>query len=38
LEQLAHDNPTLSPTNARTLDSKTEPPFVSVKCLMNTIS
>ena len=33
IEQLIHDNPTLSPTNARTLDSKTEPPSVSVEVL-----
>lgn len=33
IEQLVHDNPTLSPTNARPLDSKTEPPSVSVEVL-----
>jgi len=33
LEQLVRDNPTLSPTNARALDSKTEPPSVSVEVL-----
>jgi len=33
IEQLLHDNPTLSPTNARTLDSKTEPPSVSLEVL-----
>jgi hypothetical protein len=33
IEQLVHDNPTLSSSNARTLDSKTEPPSVSVKVL-----
>lgn len=33
MEQLVHDNPTLSPTNARILDSKTEPPSVSVEVL-----
>ena len=32
MEQLAHDNPTLSATSARTLDSKTEP-SVSVEVL-----
>jgi len=33
IEQLVHDNPTLSPTNARALDSETEPPSVSVEVL-----
>jgi hypothetical protein len=33
IEQLVHDNPTLSSTNARTLGSKTEPPSVSVEVL-----
>src|SRR5581483_866872 len=33
IEQLLHDNPTLSPTNARPLDSNTEPPSVSAKVL-----
>jgi hypothetical protein len=33
IEQLVHDNPTLSPANARTLDSKTEPPSVPVEVL-----
>jgi hypothetical protein len=33
IEQLVHDNLTLSPTNARALDSKTEPPPVSVEVL-----
>ncbi len=33
LEQLVRDNPTLSPANARALDSKTEPPSVSVEVL-----
>ena len=33
IEQLVRDNPTLSPTNARALDSKTEPPSVSVEVL-----
>ena len=33
IEQLVRDNPTLSPTNARTPDSKTEPPSVSVEVL-----
>jgi hypothetical protein len=33
IEQLLHDNPTLSPSNARTLDSKTEPPSVPVEVL-----
>src|ERR1017187_6953348 len=28
IEQLVHDNPTLSSSNARTLDSKAEPPSV----------
>ena len=32
-EQLVRDNPTLSPTNARALDSTTEPPSVSVEVL-----
>jgi hypothetical protein len=33
LEQLVHDNPELSLANARTLDSKTEPPSVAVEVL-----
>ena len=33
IEQLVHENPTLSPTNALTLDSKTEPPSMSVEVL-----
>jgi hypothetical protein len=33
IEQLLHDNPTLSSTKARTLGSKTEPPCVSVEVL-----
>jgi hypothetical protein len=33
IEQLVHDNPTLSSPNARTPDSKTEPPSVSVEVL-----
>src|SRR5205085_7915710 len=33
LEQLLHDNPTLSPTNPRKLDSKTEPPSVPFEVL-----
>jgi hypothetical protein len=33
IEQLVHDNPTLSFSNARTRDSKTEPPSVSVEVL-----
>jgi hypothetical protein len=33
IEQLVHDNPTLSTTGARTLDSKTEPPSVSGEVL-----
>ena len=33
IEQLVHDNPTLSPTNARPLPSKAEPPSVSVEVL-----
>lgn len=33
IDQLVHDNPTLSPANARTLDSKTEPPSVPVEVL-----
>ena|SRR5437660_9173175 len=33
IEELVRDNPTLSPTNARPLDSKTEPPSVSVEVL-----
>jgi hypothetical protein len=33
IEQLVHDNPTLSPTNARALDSETEPPSVSLGVL-----
>jgi hypothetical protein len=37
IEQLVGDNPTLSPANARALDSKTEPPSVLSKCLTNTI-
>jgi hypothetical protein len=32
IEQLVHDNPALSPTNARALDSE-EPPSVSVEVL-----
>jgi hypothetical protein len=31
IEQLVHDHPTLSSSNALTLDSKTEPPSVSVE-------
>ncbi len=31
IEQLVHDNPTLSSTNARTVGSKTEQPSVSVE-------
>jgi len=31
IQQLLDDNPALSPTNARTLDSKTEPPCVSLE-------
>jgi hypothetical protein len=33
IEQLLHNNPTLSPTNARALDSTTELPSVSVEVL-----
>ena len=33
IQQLLDDNPALSPTNARTLDSKTEPPCVSLDVL-----
>ena len=33
IEQLVHDNPTLSSSNTQTLDSKTEPPSVSVEVL-----
>ena len=33
IEQLVHDNPTLSCTNARTVGSKTEQPSVSVEVL-----
>src|SRR6266852_2768154 len=33
IDQLVRDNPTLSPTNAQALDSKTEPPSVSVEVL-----
>jgi hypothetical protein len=33
IEQLVHDNPTLSPTNTRALDSETQPSSVSVKVL-----
>jgi hypothetical protein len=33
MEQLVHDNPTLSPTNARALDSETQPSSVSVEVL-----
>jgi hypothetical protein len=33
IEQLVRDNPTLSPANARTLDSQTEPPSVPVEVL-----
>jgi hypothetical protein len=33
IEELVRDNPTLSPTNARPLDSKTKPPSVSVEVL-----
>lgn len=33
IDQLVHDNPTLSPANARTLDSKTEPPSVPIEVL-----
>ena len=33
LQQLLDDNPALSPTNARTLDSKTDPPGVSLEVL-----
>ena len=33
MEQLVRDNPTLSPTNVRPLNSKTEPPSVSAEVL-----
>jgi hypothetical protein len=33
IQQLIDDNPALSSTNAQTLDSKTEPPSVSVQVL-----
>ena len=33
IEQLVHDNPTLSPTSARTLKSNTEPPSVPFEVL-----
>src|SRR5438270_13611784 len=33
IEQLLHDHPTLSPTNARLLDSHTGPPSVSAEVL-----
>ena len=33
IQQLLDDNPPLSPTNARALDSKTEPPCVSLEVL-----
>jgi hypothetical protein len=33
IDQLVHDNPTLSSTNTLTMDSKTEPPSVSVEVL-----
>jgi hypothetical protein len=33
IQQLLDDNPALSPANARTLDSKTEPPCVSLELL-----
>jgi hypothetical protein len=33
IEQLVRDNPTLSPTNARTLDSKREPPSAPFEVL-----
>ena len=33
IQQLLDDNPALSPTNARALDSKTESPSVSVEVL-----
>jgi hypothetical protein len=33
IQQLLDDNPALSPTNARTLDSKTEPPCGSLEVL-----
>jgi hypothetical protein len=33
IEQLLHDNPALSPTNARALNSETEPPSVSAEVL-----
>ena len=33
IQQLLDENPALSPTNAPALDSKTEPPYVSVELL-----
>jgi hypothetical protein len=33
IEQLVHDNPTLSFANAQTLDSKTEPPSIPAEVL-----
>jgi hypothetical protein len=33
IEQLVHENPALSPTNARTLDSKREPPSIPFEVL-----
>lgn len=33
IQQLVDDNPALSSTNARTLDSKTEPPCLSLEVL-----
>jgi hypothetical protein len=33
IEQLLHDNPVLSPTNARALNSQTAPPSVSAELL-----
>ena len=33
IEQLVHDNPTLSSTSARPLDSETEPPSISAEVL-----
>src|SRR5512133_1114041 len=33
IEQLVHDNPTLSPTNAATVDSKIEPPSLPFEVL-----
>ena len=33
IEQLLHDNPAVSPTNTRTLDSETEPSSVSFEVL-----